>query len=357
MERLDFSESVPYSAIEAAIHMNRYLSAKNYVSGKRVLDVACGEGYGSKLLKDWGAKEVVGVDISGEAIAKAKETFGTQGGITFLQHTCETLPFDADSFDVIVSFETIEHVDNPERFLREIARVLRFNGTAVISCPNDYAYEEHVENFTNPYHKHRWRFFEFKDLCEKFLGNGETWFMGFALNGYCNLPISSCGDLVCENSDLSNETSLTHLVLPEHQIEGNNCQYYLGIWNICPPFSFTASVVPKISIEKPPFLFSSTSDAASPAYNCYISLCQQLSEYKESLTSIKQKNYGERVKHERTIQLLTVANEEKAYLWKRIDTMLPDYEYMQYLKGTKAFKAIKLFWRLKDSVKCFFHIQ
>lgn len=347
MERLDFSESVPYSAIEAAIHMNRYLSAKNYVSGKRVLDVACGEGYGSKLLKDWGAKEVVGVDISGEAIAKAKETFGTQGGITFLQHTCETLPFDADSFDVIVSFETIEHVDNPERFLREIARVLRFNGTAVISCPNDYAYEEHVENFTNPYHKHRWRFFEFKDLCEKFLGNGETWFMGFALNGFTNIPLEAC-TFPEQDTRPQNMLGMMNYSTPSQVLSVDsdrflnywNANYYLGVWNGIPDQRQAVLFARETFVDPADHAWVDIQDA-------YAANRQVRDENEELL----QKCHVLQIEKERISHLLQLAQKEKEYLWKRIDGMMPDYDYFQLLKGYKAYKLIQLYYKIKNKVK------
>ena len=79
MERLDFSDESKYSAIEASIHLNRYLSAKKFIKGKKVLDVACGEGYGTYLLKKWGAAKVTGVDISKEALFVARDKFVDKG--------------------------------------------------------------------------------------------------------------------------------------------------------------------------------------------------------------------------------------------------------------------------------------
>lgn len=55
IERLDFGEGANYNAIEASIHLGRYALARSVVRGRRVLDAACGEGYGSTLLKKWGA--------------------------------------------------------------------------------------------------------------------------------------------------------------------------------------------------------------------------------------------------------------------------------------------------------------
>lgn len=70
MERLNFGGMEAYNAVEACIHLNRYAMAKSFCTGKRVLDAACGEGYGSFLMKKWGASEVFGIDIDCETIKK-----------------------------------------------------------------------------------------------------------------------------------------------------------------------------------------------------------------------------------------------------------------------------------------------
>ena len=155
MERLDFTGNMKYNAEEAAIHLGRYLLAKPYVKGKRVLDAACGEGYGSRLMKDWGASEVIGIDISEEGIEKAKKLF-SEDNLHFLVHAVEMLPFSNDSFDLVISLETIEHLDKPEAFLKEITRVLKPGGTVIMSCPNDAYYARMDENYINPYHKKRY---------------------------------------------------------------------------------------------------------------------------------------------------------------------------------------------------------
>ena len=178
MERLDFTEVSSYNQIEAAIHLNRYLTAKQYVVGKRVLDIACGEGYGSRLMKNWGAASVVGVDVSEEALAVANRFFLCEG-VTFMNHSAEELRFENDSFDVVVSFETIEHLDHPERFLQEIARVVKFDGVVLISCPNDPYYSQNDPQFSNPYHKHAFSFFDFKEMSERYLGKDAAWYFGF----------------------------------------------------------------------------------------------------------------------------------------------------------------------------------
>lgn len=236
MERLDFTEASGYNATECAIHLNRYLTARQYVAGKRVLDIACGEGYGSKLLKDWGAASVVGVDVSPEALRVANALF-SEDGVTFLNHTAEELPFDANSFDVVVSFETIEHLDHPEKFLAEISRVVKFNGTVLISCPNDNYYARNEEAFSNPFHKRRYSWFDFKELTEQYLGSGEAWFFGFALKGFSTLPLEATrepetGSLPERMTDMLNytEPKTAALLQAERYLNHWNACYYVGVW-------------------------------------------------------------------------------------------------------------------------------
>jgi 2-polyprenyl-3-methyl-5-hydroxy-6-metoxy-1,4-benzoquinol methylase len=128
-------------------HVYRYAFATKYVAGKRVLDVACGEGYGSAALQRAGAAYVVGVDINEVVCAHANRKYG----IETRQGTAEELPLPNSSVDVIVSFETIEHVPKPLRFLDECLRVLTDRGMLIISTPNKgvYGWRGGVQN---PHH-------------------------------------------------------------------------------------------------------------------------------------------------------------------------------------------------------------
>src|SRR5690606_5658101 len=108
MERLDLLSPPHDSSLEASIHLARYACVIPFVKDKVVLDVACGEGYGSALLKLYGAARVVGVDISNEAIDKARSTFSESGAEYIVSDVAELESlFPAGSFDVIVSIETI----------------------------------------------------------------------------------------------------------------------------------------------------------------------------------------------------------------------------------------------------------
>lgn len=237
MERLDFQVDA-YNPVEATIHLTRYLNAQPYVTGKRVLDAACGEGYGSALMKQWGAKSVVGVDISEEAVETAKTLFSKKG-IEYLQHNVEELPFSDASFDMVVSLETIEHLDHPDIFLHELRRVVKEGGTIIISCPNDQYYADNVSDYSNPYHKRRYNFYEFREMAEKELGQTDCWYIGNAIAGFVNMPLSECNYPEKGDSEapvnmmgMMNARQLTETFeVPKNKYMNSwNCVYYVGVW-------------------------------------------------------------------------------------------------------------------------------
>lgn len=127
-------------------HIHRYRFACQFCKGKRVLDIACGEGYGSAALTSVGACSVIGVDISPEAVAHAKAKYG----INAIIGSAEAIPVETGSIDLVVSFETIEHVPSPSKFIQEIRRVLAPGGKLVISTPNVEVYGSGNEK--NPFH-------------------------------------------------------------------------------------------------------------------------------------------------------------------------------------------------------------
>jgi SAM-dependent methyltransferase len=104
-------------------HWHRYHFAAPLVAGLDVLDVACGEGYGSALLAAR-ARSVIGADIAPGAVDHARSRYAAIPNLEFRQADCAALPFADASFDV-VSFETIEHILTQAPFLDEIRRVLR----------------------------------------------------------------------------------------------------------------------------------------------------------------------------------------------------------------------------------------
>ena len=131
-------------------HWHRYVFARALVRGKRVLDAACGEGYGSALLADVAAS-VVGIDISDEAIAHARSRYGTRANLTFKRGDCTALDVADAAFDVIVSFETLEHVAAQEALIAGFARALTPDGILIVSSPDKKTYSDD-RGFSNEFH-------------------------------------------------------------------------------------------------------------------------------------------------------------------------------------------------------------
>jgi ubiquinone/menaquinone biosynthesis C-methylase UbiE len=145
-------------------HMHRYSLCLEMVAGLDVLDIACGEGYGSALLASR-ARRVTGVDVEARAVEHARRTY-YHPNVRFLAGDCVAIPAADASFDVVVSFETLEHIDQQDQMLSEIRRVLRPGGRLVISSPNKLVYSDEVQ-FTNPYHVRELYYDEFLRLLER----------------------------------------------------------------------------------------------------------------------------------------------------------------------------------------------
>ncbi|HEX8009435.1 MAG TPA: class I SAM-dependent methyltransferase [Casimicrobiaceae bacterium] len=131
-------------------HWHRYHFALPLVVGAEVLDVACGAGYGSALLARR-AKSVVGADVAADTLEHARASYAAVPNLDFRQADCAALPFADASFDAVVSFETIEHIEAQESFLDEARRVLRPDGLLILSSPNKLEYSDR-RGFANPYH-------------------------------------------------------------------------------------------------------------------------------------------------------------------------------------------------------------
>jgi SAM-dependent methyltransferase len=129
-------------------HRSRYRFAAQWVAGKRVLDVACGAGFGLDMLRAAGAS-AIGMDLDYAPL---------RGGWRQVQADATRLPLADASVDVIASFETIEHVPDARALVLELRRVLRPGGVLVLSTPNrEFGPPErhtgnpfHVQEFTAP---------------------------------------------------------------------------------------------------------------------------------------------------------------------------------------------------------------
>ncbi|MGH8030347.1 MAG: glycosyltransferase [Arenimonas sp.] len=118
----------------AYAHWHRYAFARRLAGGRRVLDAACGEGYGSALLAEVAA-EVTGVDIDGHCVDHAAERYAGRVNLRFEQGDITGLP-RAGQFDLIVCFGVLEHLADPERLIAGLDRLLAPNGVLLVSTPD-----------------------------------------------------------------------------------------------------------------------------------------------------------------------------------------------------------------------------
>jgi SAM-dependent methyltransferase len=131
-------------------HWARYAFAREFAAGKRVLDAACGEGFGSAMLAR-AAREVVGLDVSAQAVAHAQARYGDLRNLRYVQGDCTRLDLPDASFDLVVSIETLEHVAAQEAMVAGFARVLDQDGVFIVSSPDKRTYSD-VSGFRNEFH-------------------------------------------------------------------------------------------------------------------------------------------------------------------------------------------------------------
>ena len=149
------------------IHLSRYGVALPLARGKRVLDIACGAGYGVEILAS-AATRVTGADMAGAAVMAAAER-AVAKNVDFVVCDGGHLPFGSSRFDLVTSFETLEHLEERGRFLREIRRVLVEEGLLLLSTPNARHTRPVDGRPRNPYHVHEYDPGELRrELCRCF---------------------------------------------------------------------------------------------------------------------------------------------------------------------------------------------
>lgn len=140
-ERMDAQSSI-FDKERRDFHLARYEFCERFVRGMKVGDIACGTGYGSGILSEYGAGSVIGIDISEDAVSYAKERYGSKN-VDFIVASADSTELESESLDVLVSFETIEHLPENVDLLTEFYRLLKPSGVLIISTPNDWPLTAH----------------------------------------------------------------------------------------------------------------------------------------------------------------------------------------------------------------------
>jgi len=247
MERLEFQAN-PNNPMELSNHVARYFLLAEHVKGRRVLDIACGEGWGSYLMaKKWGAGFVHAVDRSPEAIQEARKRFHLPN-IEWSVMDAERLnPSDFNlPFDVVVSIETLEHLNHPEAFLGVISHLINPGGLILISCPNDRWFYGPGKS-KNPYHARTYSFFQFRELTESVLGPASKYFLGTKADGFAIIPVDAAEDTPLDmTSALEGLGSIRAVKVsanPQLTVDSEHALYFMGVWGPSPPdpvFAVTA---------------------------------------------------------------------------------------------------------------------
>jgi SAM-dependent methyltransferase len=165
-ERMIPAASEPYVFWE---HVYRYRFAAQYSAGRDVVDIACGEGYGSAALTAAGARRVIGIDIDQVAVTHARSRYGIDARLG----PAEAIPLPNESVDMVVSFETIEHLPDPSLLVRECHRVLRQQGKLIISTPNREVYSSEARH--NRFHLVEMNEAEFADVLDPWFAATGWW--------------------------------------------------------------------------------------------------------------------------------------------------------------------------------------
>lgn len=162
LERVVPDDINAYSRRLLQEHIDRYKFAVQFIRNKMVADVACGSGYGSYLLAGNRAKKITGIDCDKKTIEYAKSRY-PRHNVTYKVGDASDLPFTSASIDVVVSFETIEHIKKPIAFITEVKRVLKRSGSLIISTPNNkYSIGD------NPFHLIEYDLKEFDKILRRY---------------------------------------------------------------------------------------------------------------------------------------------------------------------------------------------
>lgn len=210
-------------------HIVRYQAAAELVRGKVVLDIASGSGYGSACLGG-AAKQVYGVDINDAAIAYAQKNYAEKH-VSFIKGDGVNIPLKDNSVDMVVSFETIEHIEDYKTFMREIRRVLKDDGMLILSTPNDVEFPE-----SNHYHIYEFERKELETLVKKYFKHSEWYYEGTWMY-----------DALLDEQSMTKEWEGPMLTLQTAPINLKKC---LSFFVLCANRPITEKVTPRAAIAE-----------------------------------------------------------------------------------------------------------
>jgi SAM-dependent methyltransferase len=145
-----------------SVHRFAYTVVREYAKpDDRLLEIGFGEGYGTEIVEPWIA-EYVGVEVERDAVAHASDTYGRPTA-SFVHYDGARLPFDDASFDLVIAFQVLEHVPDPEAFLREAKRVTRPGRSVLMVTPNR---NHRVGDGERPWNRYHVREFSPAELAE-----------------------------------------------------------------------------------------------------------------------------------------------------------------------------------------------
>ncbi len=159
-----FLPGVEGKAETAYDHIARYRFVERFVEGKEIADLGSGAGYGSHALSRV-AKKVTAVDLSEDAVAHASWRY-VEPNLSYQVGDVTRLPFEDSFFDAVVSFEVIEHLDDPEDLVVEAKRVVKKDGVFIVSTPDKQTYSND-RNSINLYHPSEMYAPEFREMLER----------------------------------------------------------------------------------------------------------------------------------------------------------------------------------------------
>lgn len=154
-------------------HIHRYAFATQFVKGKKVIDLACGEGYGTYLLAKE-AEYVVGVEIDEQTVRHASSRY-LRDNLEFIKGSILDVPIEGEGkFDVAVCFEGIEHIAEHDKLLSEVKRLLKNDGLFIVSTPNKAVYTD-AADYHNPFHVKELYVDEFRSLLRRYFKHARMW--------------------------------------------------------------------------------------------------------------------------------------------------------------------------------------